>query len=216
MGDGPQSEDALPTSALSSIATELLLERHTEGDEGAATKLFLRVRRRLLGAIRDHPSAPFLPSTHTADDVLQDLWLTVFERGSLDRFQNLGPGSLRAFLRRCLDNTMIDACRIAGADKRGRDVPHQPIDAGMPSMAGPVHPPDRGPGPATVAEWEDWQGRCLRVLHGQEREVWRLRFVEDLEYAGIASHLEISESAARSSYHRAIAHLHQSGILNLE
>lgn len=211
MEDFPQSE-----SNLSIVATELLLSRFKKGDSRAMNKLFFRVRDNLRAAVRDHPCYHFLSTTQEEEDVIQDLWTMLLARGSLGRFKSQGPGSLRAWLRRALDCLMIDISRKVGADKRGGDRPPEPLDSGGSSDGGQVPPAAAGPGPGTVAEWGDWQERCLRLLTGQDREVWRLRFVEDLAYATIAQNLGITENAVRSAYRRAIAKLHESGILRVE
>ena len=49
-------------------------------------QLFFRVRRMLSAAIRNHASFPFLPPTHSAEDVLQEVYVVVHRRlASYDR-----------------------------------------------------------------------------------------------------------------------------------
>jgi len=111
---------------------------------------------------------------------------------------------------------MIDLCRRANADKRGGDIPHQAIDADSSTGAEASPPVVGSAGPATQAEWNDWQDRCLRLLTGQNREVWELRFVKDRTFAEIADHLGITDGAARAAYHRASLKLDESGMLKVE
>jgi RNA polymerase sigma factor (sigma-70 family) len=210
-----KQQDDDPLSKFESFAnTEHLVERYQKGDPRAADRLFFRLRGMLLAVIRDHASFPFLPPTHSAEDVLQDLWTVLFERDSLRRFRSQGSGSLRAFLRRCLDRTMIGVVRKGNADKRGGGVRPEALDAGDSSRCAMPPPRDHGQGPATQVAWDDWEQRCERVLHGKEREVWKMHFVLGFSYARIAKQMTISEAAVRAAYHRALGTLKDSGLFD--
>jgi len=207
-----------PTSSsdLSSLATELLLVRAKQGNSLAWDRLFVRVRKRLLGAIRNHPSHALLPDDQSEVDLFQELWTTLIARASFDHFEDRGPGSLRAFLHRCLDYLIKDSIKSARAAKRGGERRRLSLDGDGLLGGEPDSPVTPGPGPATAAEWRDWESRCLEILKGQNREVWRLRFVEDLDYPTIAEHLGKSESSIRSAYDRALDELYEAGVLELE
>lgn len=199
---------------LDTVVTELEVRRFNGGDPRAMDRLFFRLRSMLLAVIRDHPSFPYLPATHSAEDVLQELWTAIFERGSLKRFRDQGRGSLRAYLRRCVDHTLVSLVRRGGALKRGGGVQHQPLHAEDSSCCCAPAPEVNGPGPATRVACDDWIRRCEEVLHGKEREVWTLHFVRDLSYKEIADILRCSEAAVRAAYHRALLQLKDSGMFD--
>jgi RNA polymerase sigma factor (sigma-70 family) len=216
MENQPSTHGSDSPSELSVLATEMLWALSQEGDDRATGKFFLRVEGRLRTAIRNHPSLPHIPSMCTEEDVLQDLWTRLFAHGSLDRFRDRGPGSLRGYLYVSLDHTIMDLCRFGNADKRGGNIPHQSVEGDVSESGGIPLPAAEGPGPATIAQWNDWESRCLGFLDGQKRTVWQLRFVEDLGYAAIAEYLGKTESAVRAFYHRAIEKLHRAGVLEFE
>lgn len=201
-------------SDFESFATEMWVERFKKGDPRAMDRLFFRLRAMLLAVIRDHASYPFLPPTHSAEDVLQELWTAIFERGSLHTFRSRGRGSLRAYLRRCVDHTLISIVRKGSALKRGGGVAPEELDRGDSSSYAAPPPRAAGPGPATMVASDDWVGRCQRALHGKEREVWTLHFVQGYSYREIAGMLGMSEAAVRSTYHRALLRLRDSGLFD--
>jgi RNA polymerase sigma factor (sigma-70 family) len=73
-----------------------------------------------------------------------------------------------------------------------------------------AQPEDGGPGAADVGEAASDRGElaaALRGLPGRQREVLVLRFYLDLDAAGIAAVLRISQSAVRSTTSRGLAAL---------
>ncbi len=74
------------------------------------------------------------------------------------------------------------------------------------SETGPV-PMAQGAGPSTEAHVADWVDQCLKVLSGDQREVWRLRTVEGLDYATIAQRLGRNESTVRGIFRRGLLRL---------
>ncbi len=201
-------------SDFESFASEIWVEHFKKGDPRAMDRLFFRLRAMLMAVIRDHASYPFLPPTHSAEDVLQELWTVIFERGSLHTFRSRGRGSLRAYLRRCVDRTLISIVRKGSAQKRGGGVAPEELDRDDSSSCAIPPPRAAGPGPATRIAHDDWVSRCQRVLHGREREVWTPHFVQGLSFREIAGMLGMSDAAARSSYHRALLRLKDSGLFD--
>jgi len=207
--DTPDKGDAFTTTI-----TEFLNERHLEGDEEASSKLFLRLRRSLVAIVRNHSLFPALRARHGEEDVVGELWTRLFSSDAFERFEDRGPGSLRAFVYSALDHLMVDLTRRAGADKRGGGRLPKRLDK-TGSETTEVHRPEaRGPGPVTLAGIQDWMGNCEEALDGRELEAWSLRTREGLDFGAIAERLGCTESAARGVMHRAIKRLMDEGLLD--
>ena len=178
-----------------------MLSDFLQGDPG----LFLRLRRGLLVEVAGHVLFDAVGRHHTAEDVVNELWASVFERGSLARFQDRGPGSLRAWFYRAIDHQMVDLFRRSHATKRGgggadRLLESSMVDARRPSSESRV-------GPAASAELRDLISFCASELPRNQAEVWRLRAQEGRDFAAIGAQLDITASAARGLFRRAIEKL---------
>jgi len=209
-----ESKEGPDETSFDSFATEFEVERVNGGDPRAMDRLFFRLRSMVLAEIRDHPSYPYLPPTHSAEDVLQDLWTSIFARGSLRRFSSRGRGSFRAYLRQIISRLLISIIRKGSADKRGGGEPPEPLAFGDSTSMAFAAPPAHGPGPSTVVAYDDQLERWKRILHGIEREVWVLAYIEGYSYKEIADKLGKSEAAVRSAYHRALWRLRDSGLFD--
>lgn len=201
-----------PSPAKSSTLTEVLLERHRADDPEATVRMFLRLRGALLGEVRGHPYYPGVASAHTVEDVVSELWRRVFETGALDRFEDRGPGSLRAFLYRTLDCLLVDLQRKLTARKRAADRGRS-LDAARDDLGSVAEPAAKAAGPKTEVVLRDWVEQCANALAGDEQIVWRLRTVEGLDFAVIAGRIHRSEAGARGVMHRALQRLEATGLL---
>jgi RNA polymerase sigma-70 factor (ECF subfamily) len=108
----------VPAEASGST-TLRLLRRAREGDPGALDNLFERVTGPLLRWAHRRLPQWARDGADTAD-IVQDVLSRAFPR--LERFENEGPRALRAYLRQCVRNRIVDEVRRAE-----RHAPHQSI-----------------------------------------------------------------------------------------
>lgn len=191
--------------------TEDLNRRHQQGSESAGRELFPRLEESLRPAVRRHPLFRLLATQLEVDDVLNELWGRLLAGDTLGRFEDRGPGSLRAYVRTCLQGVLVDLVRRSRSSK-ALPPGHAPGPAD--GLRGtPVEPAAPGPGPATVTDFRDLFERCRAALPPGQREVWCLRSEEGLEFEEIARRTGQTAAAARGHYHRARARLVELGIL---
>ena len=215
--DYPRAVDPDPADIPDELPPETveLLGRAQDGDRDAQRRLFVSLRQHLLQRVRGHPGARLLARWQYADeDVVGEVWRVVFSRSMLDRFEPRGSGSLRRYLASAVDGVVKDLLDRVTADKRGgleRPAPLAGADSSSPSLG---VPPGEGPGPATAAGLDELYDRAEALLEGVQREVWRLRVREELDFAAIGDRLGLSEDAARSHARRARERLQASGLLD--
>lgn len=160
----------------------LLVLRCQSGDEGAFAALHAefsaRTRRYVAGLVGDD----------LADDVHQDVWMTVYRRvRDVDN-----PAGFRTWLYRVTRHRAIDMLR---RERRRMDLVVAPTEA-LEEVAGAA--PDAALG---VSEMEPVLAR-LTPLH---REVLLLRFWDDLSYGEMALVAGCSIGTIRSRLHHAKA-----------
>jgi RNA polymerase sigma-70 factor (sigma-E family) len=128
----------------------------------------------------------------TAEDVVQD----AFERLH-GRWRGLrDPASGLAYAR----SSVLNGCRSV----------HRRAAVARKHAARLAQPEDGGPGAADVGHAASDRGELAAALHAlprRQREVLVLRFYLDLDAAGIAAVLRISQSAVRSTTSRGLAAL---------
>lgn len=166
----------------------LLVLRCQTGDEAAFAALHhefsARTLRYLKGIVGDT----------AADDVQQDVWLTVYRR--LSELAN--PGGFRTWLYRVTRHRAIDALRREG--RRSELI----------APSGEDFDPDLVPAdddPADARLGVDGMDHILVRLSKAHREVLILRFREELNYEDIALVTGCSVGTVRSRLHHAKANL---------
>jgi RNA polymerase sigma-70 factor, ECF subfamily len=192
--------DTLPTME----SDEGLLRRLRAGDEGAFVTLVERHNGAMLRL-----ALSFVPSRAVAEEVVQDTWLAAL-RG-LAAFEG------RSSLKTWLFTILVNRARTTGV-RESRSVPI--ADAG-PVVDASRFGPDGGwatPPEHWIEEAEDRidavkLSDLLRVvldtLPERQREVVRLRDVEELTSADVCEVLAISEANQRVLLHRGRARLRQ-------
>jgi RNA polymerase sigma-70 factor, ECF subfamily len=132
------------------------------------------------------------------DDLIQDTWLRVLERGS----QYDGHSRFEPWLFAIARNRAIDSFRKAAA---------VPLLWGNEGDEGPAHdPPSEDASPfEEAARSEDAKrlASCLTMLDPLYREVLVLRFQEDLSLSEIAEVVQAPVSTVSSRIYRALATL---------
>lgn len=178
-----------------SLETIELLARVRNGDKEARDRLLeqslppLRrwARRRL---------PPWARGLCDTQDLVQDAALRVLPR--LATFVPTGPGAFQQFLRKAVQNRMLDEVRRAY---------RRPTD-GDDVLDGQ---PDRRPSPleqAIVSQGMERYEAALAALTQEDEQAVRARMEQDLSYAEIASALgKPSPDAARMAVNRALARL---------
>lgn len=157
----------------------LLVLRCQAGDDEAFAELYRRHADGLRGYVRG-----FL-EPEAADDVLQEVWLTV-----LRRIRDVtNPDGFRTWLFRTARHRAIDALRT---DRRR--------EALAATVAGSEA---RGGAPEDRMAFE----AAIAGLSPEHREAIRLRFFEDLTYTEIASVVGCPLGTVRSRIHQARARL---------
>lgn len=160
------------------------------GQRSALLELFERYERRLLYYLRRIASPPL-----DAEDVLQDVWLTVIRKvAALDR-----PEAFKSWLYRIAHNRAISRRRAqretASLDElNGEELSSPESEETEGSFAG-YEPSDVHAG--------------LERLSPDHREVLTLRFLEDLSYQEIADVVGASLGTVRSRLHYAKRALHR-------
>jgi len=173
------------------------------GDAEAARALFARHRDELLTRAQAHRLMRSLRRHVTPEDVVDEVFLRALSSGLLTRFEDRGKGSLMGALYTVLDRVLADAARRHfGTLKRGAGIEHVALDEAL--LRGHEGTPAASdPTPTSHARTTDLLDLCRTALPPREWEVWRLRQVENLDFAAIAARLELSESAVRGLHFRA-------------
>ena len=131
--------------------------------------------------------------TALAEDAAQEAFLAAW-RG-LPRFR--GDSRFSTWLYRLTTNAAIDCLR---REKRHRDA--DDLDG--------VELPDGGDTPQEAAERTETQTAvrsALSALSDEHRQVLLLRYMQELDYGGIAAALQVSEGTVKSRINRAKARL---------
>jgi RNA polymerase sigma-70 factor (ECF subfamily) len=162
---------------------DALLARWKSGDERAATALVERYAPSLARFVAS------LGEREAVDDVVQDTFIRAF--GALDSFR--AESSLRTWLFTIARRLVLD--RRRSARRRGIDVEVNDGDAVT----------EGNPLDTLVAqETESRLAQAVTRLTPTQREVFRLRVGDGLQYKEIAEIVGSTEGAARVHYHHAM------------
>lgn len=176
-------------------ATLELVGRMQAGDDDAWREIYGRYRDELLLSIRVRMGAN-LRAALQSEDVLQSVVLEAFQ--AMPRFVDRGPGSLRGYLERLLQQKLRGrARRIATQKRRGEQALTETIAAAAAT-------------PATVAYTDpryERLERALALLPPDMREVLVLRRIEGLSIDAVAARMARSSAATLKLHARAMARL---------
>ena len=134
-------------------------------------------------------------SRDRAEDLTQETWVRVIERGS----QYNGDSAFESWLLVVARNLAIDTARKA---RFSLGAPPDQTDDRHPWLA------SRMPSPFEVACRRETAGRvraAVRGLSPRLRSVWRLRFDDSLSLLAIAARLNLAPGTVRSRLHRGVA-----------
>jgi RNA polymerase sigma factor (sigma-70 family) len=164
-----------------------LIERCVRGDRRAWSELFRRYDAKILRA----------PGPD-ADDLRQEVWARLVEKGALSRLRLERPGALDAWFARVAVRTAVDHQR-----RRRARPPEEPFD---------VEPPHGSLDPEGAAmraeEVRALSAAIDRTLGNRDRSVLRLHLVEGLGPGEIAaSGLGLSSKGVASLLRRALSRL---------
>lgn len=187
-----------------------LIARARQRDERALSELLDAHTQRLLESIRAE-LGDRLRQRLESQDVMQQVYVDALN--NIDRFVDLGHDSFFAWLRRIALNRICDVDRKAfqtikrGAEVRAADLGH---DASMlplfDALAGSLTSPSRV---ADLAERESLLRRALDQLGEDQREVIRLRYLNQLSVTETAAKMDRTERAVRSLCARALIRLRE-------
>jgi RNA polymerase sigma-70 factor (ECF subfamily) len=167
-------------------ADALLVARVLGGDDDAYGILMRRYRDRF-GRYAVH----LLRDQGDAEDALQE----TFVRGHRYLAQCEDPARFGAWLFRIL----VNRCRTAYRAREKTSLPLVPQGNNGSDVA--VHPVD------PAAGWREEIDRALGMLPGEQREVFLLKYVEDLTYEEIADLTGVGISALKMRVNRACKQL---------
>ncbi|HEY1304616.1 MAG TPA: RNA polymerase sigma factor [Vicinamibacterales bacterium] len=184
------SENA-PRSTV--VSSRELLDRARAGDERAVSRLFRRQAASLRRWARGRLPRWARSVTDTAD-IVQDVLMRSFRR--LDLFEDRGKGTLQAYLRRGVENRILDEMR------RVRRRPSVDLEDAADNVA------DEGPSQfdrVMDAEQEEKYKRTLATLTEDERllVVGRLELGYTYEQLALITNRP-TKDAARVALHRAV------------
>jgi RNA polymerase sigma-70 factor (ECF subfamily) len=187
-----------------------LIERARNHDEGALTELFKVHTQRLLESVRSE-LGDRLRQRLESQDVMQQVYLDALN--NIDRFVYRGQDSFFAWLRRIAVNRICDVDRRAfqtakrGAEVRAADLGR---DASMVRLLDQLTASQTSP--STAADVSDRVAllrQALNQLNEDQREVIRLRYLNQLNVAETAAKMDRSERAVRSLCVRALIRLRE-------
>lgn len=166
-------------------ADRQLAERCRQGDAGAFEELYRAHSARLYSLVLRMSG-----STHDAEDLLQEVFLTAYRK--LDSFR--GESALGTWLYRLAMNHCLDFLR-------GRRVRMSRATDSLDEEGAP-EPADRGPRIPSAITRVDLE-RAIAGLPDGCRTAFVLHDVEGLEHREIASLLGVSEGTSKSQVHKA-------------
>jgi len=157
-----------------------------KGDEQAFNELVRRHQERVYWVARR-----VLGTHEEADDVVQDVFLRAYE--GLRRFR--GDASLSTWLYRIAMNLSLNALR----KKRVRRMLHLEELGQEPASRA-----DATDGPLLRREEDEALRRAVDALPEKQKQVFILRYYEELSYAEIALILKKSEGGLKANYFHAV------------
>lgn len=210
--DGDDSREGNRPRKGDDERTEVLLHRARQGSREAQLMVFHKMWHYLLQRTRASRTWSTLKLHMEPEDAVQGLSLQLFRLNSLESFEDRGEGSLRAWLKCCLEHHLVGLVRTINTKRRGGGVSTVSIQDGDSTTPGAILP-SSDPGAPSLAGFAEWAQRCRETLQHREYEVWSLRIDGSLKYDEIGKRLGLSHDAARSLYRRAKKRLSDSGLL---
>lgn len=183
------------------LKDEELLRRYGRGDTEALADLVGRYRKVLYAF-----TLRMTGNTHDADEVFQEVWMKVMQRGGDYR-----AGSFRSWLFRIAHNLVIDRAR---ATRKMLSLDYEAGEgAGEGTGAGPrlldcLEAKD--PAPGTVASRRDVADavrEAVGSLAGEQREVFLMRMESGLSFKEIARIQKVSLNTALARMRYAVINL---------
>lgn len=160
--------------------------RRTQSLEtGLSEELVVQLVRRYQGGVRAYLVSLGCPASR-ADDLVQEAFLAFLAGG----FEDRGPGTAFRFLRVVARNLFLKSIRSQKRLRSQVDL-HEVEEAWS-----KFDPGDDG------AEYLDALQYCLQQLSPRSREVFRLRYEEDLSRSAIASRCGLRESGVNAALNR--------------
>lgn len=188
MRDASTAETAIDTSGAEILSG--LLARVSNGDAAAFESLYKATSSKLFGVC-----LRVLPDRQEAEDVLQDVFTTVWRKASQFDATRASPITWLAMIAR---NRAIDRLRAAPASQR-----HAPIEVAE-AVA------DTGPTPVQDAEAADDASRlgsCLDQLEPKRRTLIRTAFFEGATYEELAERIGSPLGSVKSWIRRGLLQL---------
>jgi len=179
-----------------------LIDAAREGCDVALGEIFSRTRGYLLLVANHRLDSGLLHAKFGASDVVQQTQMEAYEK--FDQFCGGSEAEYRAWIKRIVVNNVIDASKRY-TNTQSRDCCREvPIESS-------VHPFDVLQLTASTImsrrESDHELERAIRKLSPRQQQVIRLKHRFGYGYAEIAIQLQISESAVRLTWSRAINHL---------
>jgi RNA polymerase sigma factor (sigma-70 family) len=172
---------------MSDDRLEQLLERLNCGDRAAAEELFLSYEPYLRMVVRRQLS-PRLRTKFDSVDVIQSVWLSLFDRSHQASWHFSDAAHLRAFLIQAARNRMIDLVR----HHRGSLDHERPMLSARPD----VEPTSNGPTPSEIAQADDLWERLSDMCSPLHREVLTHKR-QGLPLAEVAAQTGLHEGSVR-------------------
>lgn len=178
--------------------TAQALRRFRDGDGLAKNDFCSHYMDPIARWVRTHPYWPVVSRRHEVDDLVNEIWQKVLDRGGWEQFTYRGKGSFEAWLRSVVDNAVKDRSRRDRAQKR---------DGG--DAVGGVGPNDYGapfstePTPSCGAVTSEMLEVAARVLTRDEYVAWYRKDYLGYSHTEVSRLLGRSESGVRGLLHRA-------------
>jgi len=187
-----------------------LIEKAKQRDEAAMAQLFEAHTDRLLEAVRAELGER-LRQRLESQDVMQQVYLDALQ--AIDGFVDRGYDSFLAWLRRIAVNRICDVDRKAfQTQKRGAEVRASDLggDASMVRLLETLAADTTSPSMAVdLRDRVRLLQRALGSLGEDQREVIRLRYLNQLNVSETAAKMDRSERAVRSLCVRALIRLRE-------
>lgn len=189
-----------------------LIDAAVAGDDAALERLLMRSHRRLAAHLESKmPRA--LRRLLNVEDILQDTYLTVFQK--IGDYRYRGHGSFFRWLATVGDSRLIDTIKSERTTKRGGD--YRRVENATSPKTGSVvefldllSTDERTPsGDAAGHEARHCVQAALNDLKEDHREVLQLRYLEGLPVREVAERMHRSEGAVCLLCHRALKRLQE-------
>lgn len=178
--------------------TEHELSRFRDGDGVAKNDFCSHYMDPIARWVRTHPYWPVVSRRHEVDDLVDEIWHKVLDRGGWERFTYRGKGSFEAWLRSVVDNAVKDRSRRDHARKRDGGDP-----VGWQGRDDPADSFSTEPTPSCGAVTGEMLEVAARVLARDEYVAWYRKDYLGYSHAEVSRVLERSEAGVRGLLHRA-------------